>query len=497
MNRQGTLKIVIVGHVDHGKSTLIGRIFHDTGAIHSSRVAEIEATCLRQGRPFELAYLMDALEEEREQNVTIDTAQSFFSTEKRRYVLIDAPGHEEFLKNMVTGAASADAAVLLLDAVEGVREQTRRHAHLLSLLGISRVVVAINKLDAVDYSETRYQTLDRDIREYLGSMGIVPSEVIPISAREGENVAARGGKTPWYAGRTVLEALDALDEVSGQSELPLRLPVQDVYKVGDRRVYVGRIETGTLKPGAEVVFSPSGRRTRVATIEKWGQSSPVSAMAGESVGVTFADEIFVERGEIISGEENAASAATRLSTSFFWLSKKPFLLGRQYVIKLGTAEVECVAREIRERTDASTLGVLEENASELRAAESAIVVFDLKRPLAADLHNDFANTGRFVIEDGFIISGGGIVREIEKAREAAAIFEVDDETDLSGSASAVELVPSAGLLERLDGGGSVRVKLGSPGQVENVADFAFRHHLDFVFTRQGNSINLTLYKRAA
>lgn len=497
MKDKDTLKIVIVGHVDHGKSTLIGRIFHDTGAIHSSRVAEIEATCRRQGRPFELAYLMDALEEERDQNVTIDTAQSFFSTEKRRYVLIDAPGHEEFLKNMVTGAANADAAVLLLDAVEGVREQTRRHAHLLSLLGIGRVMVAVNKLDAVGYSEIRHRELERDIRTCLLGMGIKPSDVIPVSAREGENVAARTGKTPWYGGKTVLEALDAMEPVAGTEELPLRFPVQDVYKVDGRRIYVGRVETGTLKPGDEVVFMPSGRRTKVATLEKWGLNSPETALAGESAGVTFTDEIFVERGEILSEASTPATAAARLTASLFWLAKKPFQLGRKYVLKLGTAEVECSAREIRDRTDAATLGILEENATELLPAESAVVVFDLKNPIAADLHGRFPNTGRFVVEDGFIIGGGGIILDIEATKETAMIVEIYDEADLTANVGTFELAPSPGLFQRLERGESISVKLGSSGQIESVADFAFRHHLDFVFKRRGNSINLTLFKQAA
>lgn len=497
MNASDTLKIVIVGHVDHGKSTLIGRIFHDTGAIHPSRVADIEATCRRQGRPFELAYLMDALEEEREQNVTIDTAQSFFATEKRRYVLIDAPGHEEFLKNMVTGAASADAAVLLLDAVEGVREQTYRHAHLLSLLGIKRVVVTVNKLDAVDYSRERHAELEEAIRHHLATLGIEPAHVIPISAREGENVAARIGKTPWYEGKTVLEALDSLENVASLDEQSLRFTVQDVYKVGTRRIYAGRVESGTVRPGDEVVFSPSGRRARVASVEKWGKPAPQTASAGESIGLTFTEEIFVERGEILSSAGEPVPAATRLTASLFWLARKPLVVGGVYVLKLGTAEVECLVREIRDRTDAATLGVLEESGSTLEAAESAVVRFDLRKPLAADLHESHAITGRFVVEDGFIISGGGIIREIETAGENAEVVEVAEEADISTRVGAVALVPSAGLLENLDNGGSAVIKLGSATQVESVADFAFRHHLDFTFSRRGNAINLKLFKAAA
>ena len=195
------MNIVIVGHVDHGKSTLIGRLFYDTGSIPDVRYREIEATCKRQGRPFEFAYLMDALEEERDQNVTIDTAQTYFKTARRPYVIIDAPGHKEFLKNMITGAASADAAILLVDGVEGVREQTRRHAYILSLLGNRQVIVAVNKLDQVAYDRKAFQAAANDIATFLHPLGIVPSYAIPISARDGENIAARSsGKTPWYEG---------------------------------------------------------------------------------------------------------------------------------------------------------------------------------------------------------------------------------------------------------------------------------------------------------
>src|SRR5512136_2672824 len=219
MNQSETLKIVIVGHVDHGKSTLIGRLFYDTGSIPQTRYDEIAATCKAQGREFEFAYLMDALEEERDQNITIDTASTFFHTAKLPYVIIDAPGHKQFLKNMITGASSADAAILLVDGAEGVREQTKRHAYVLSLLGIRQVVVAINKLDMAKYDRAVFQKVENDIRVFLHSVRIVPSYVIPISAREGENIAHRIGKTTWYDGPTVLEALDTSESVHANASL--------------------------------------------------------------------------------------------------------------------------------------------------------------------------------------------------------------------------------------------------------------------------------------
>ena len=210
MNVADTLRIVIAGHVDHGKSTLIGRLFYDTGSLPEERYREIERTCREQGRGFEFAYLMDALEEEREHNITIDTAQTFFRTAKRPYIIIDAPGHKEFLKNMITGAAAADAAILLVDGAEGVREQTRRHAYILSLLGLPQVVVAVNKLDLVGYRRIRFLEIEEEIRRFLGSVGIVPSYVVPISAREGSNIAANSSRMPWYGGTPAPDAADPL-----------------------------------------------------------------------------------------------------------------------------------------------------------------------------------------------------------------------------------------------------------------------------------------------
>ncbi|MCC6156667.1 MAG: GTP-binding protein, partial [Deltaproteobacteria bacterium] len=230
MDAHNALAIVIVGHVDHGKSTLIGRLFFDTGSLPRQRYDEIVETCRRQGREFEFAYLMDALEEEREQNITIETAQSFFKTEQRPYVIIDAPGHKEFLKNMITGSSAADAAVLLVDAAEGVREQTRRHAYVLSLLGIRQILVVINKLDLVDWSQRVFNEVSADITRFLHGLGLAASFIVPISARDGDNVVNRSERSPWFTGPTIVEALDEFAPAAGNEELPLRFPIQDIYK---------------------------------------------------------------------------------------------------------------------------------------------------------------------------------------------------------------------------------------------------------------------------
>ncbi|TWJ19085.1 sulfate adenylyltransferase subunit 1 [Geobacter argillaceus] len=504
MQNSETLKIVIVGHVDHGKSTLIGRLFFDTGSIPESRYLEIEATCRAQGREFEFAYLMDALEEERDQNITIDTASTFFKTEQRSYVIIDAPGHKQFLKNMITGASSADAAILLVDGVEGVREQTKRHAYVLSLLGIRQVVVTINKLDMVGYDQKVFREVENDIRAFLHSVDIIPSYVIPISAREGENMAARHGGTPWYTGPTVLEALDTFQNVRGDTTLPLRLPVQDVYKWDGKRIYAGRVETGEIRKGDEVIFLPSGKITRIKSVEQWQQPDLAAAGAGACIGVTTEDELFVERGEVIAHRRNAPVRTKELRASIFWLADQPFKAGKTYTLKLATAEVQATVLAIEERLDSSTLEVTERHAPELMATEVGNVLLSLKYEIGADLYSENVRLGRFVIEDGTQIGGGGIIRSFADGTGTASqrislndTFIIGDEgsfVDLTGERGNIEFDVSVTFLEYLGQGNRVLFKLRDPGQIEPVALMAYEHHLNFTFSRNKDRVNLILFR---
>lgn len=506
MNNNETLKIVIVGHVDHGKSTLIGRLFFDTGSIPEVRYQEIAATCRAQGREFEFAYLMDALEEERDQNITIDTASTFFKTAKRPYVIIDAPGHKQFLKNMITGASSADAAILLIDGAEGVREQTKRHAYVLSLLGIRQVVVAVNKLDMVGYDGKIFRRVENDIRTFLHSVGIVPSHVIPVSAREGENMAKRLGKTPWYTGLTVLEALDTFENVHADRTLPLRLPVQDVYKWDDKRIYAGRVESGEIRKGDEVIFLPSGKITRVKSVEKWQKPDLFSAGAGESVGITTEDELFVERGEVIARRDNAPVKTREILASIFWLADRPFQAGKSYTLKLATAEVTATAAVIEERLDSSSLEVTERHGKELLATEVGSVVFALKSDIAADLYGENIALGRFVIEDGTLISGGGIIRRLSSDSGGSAqtvrldekfiIGEEGSFVDLTRERREIDFHVTTLFLDYLGDGNKVLFRLRDPRQVEPVARMAFEHDMNFTFGRDGERINLIFYRNA-
>lgn len=405
------MKIVIVGHVDHGKSTLVGRLMHDTGSLMEGKLEQLQEVAKRRGVPFEWANLMDALQAERDQNITIDTTQIWFKTRKRPYVIIDAPGHREFLKNMITGASHAEAALLLIDAKEGVQAQSREHGYLLSLLGIRQVAVVVNKMDLVDYSEERFKAIEQEFRAYLRPLGIEPTFFIPISAREGVNVAGGNTEMSWWAGPSVLEALDWFNSAAPPVEQPLRMVVQDVYRFDERRIIAGRIESGRVRVGDRLVFSPGNRVSEVRSIERWSAPETEEAAAGESIGLTLSQQIFVERGAIGSHEDGTPYELNRIRGKLFWLGREPLRLGENYVLKLAAQEIDCEVTGIDDVVDASTLTRLgrQGEASELERHSVAEVSFRFRRPLAFDLHGDLQATGRFVVVDGFDVSGGGIV----------------------------------------------------------------------------------------
>src|SRR5260221_5172024 len=332
------LKIVIVGHVDHGKSTFVGRLFHDTGSLPEGKLEQVQKIAERRGVPFEWANMMDALQSERDQNITIDTAQIWFQTRKRQYVIIDAPGHKEFLKNMVTGAANAEAALLLIDAAEGVQEQSRRHGYLLNLLGIRQIAVLVNKMDLHAYSQERFNQIEKEFRGFLQSIGVEAKIFIPIAAKHGDNIASLSPKTPWWTGPTVVEALDQFKVSEMPKNQPLRFPIQDVYRFDERRILAGRVESGSIKVGDRLLFSPSNKVSTVKTIERWNAPSRDTATAGESIGITLSEQIFVERGAVAALETSPPYELNRFKAPLFWLGRAPFAKGKLYKLKLATHE---------------------------------------------------------------------------------------------------------------------------------------------------------------
>lgn len=409
------LNIVVVGHVDHGKSTFIGRLLYDTHSLPQGTVDKVMRISKESGKPFEYAYLLDAFEEEQKQNITIDTTQIQFQTEKRDYVIIDAPGHKEFLKNMISGAADAEAAFLMVDAHEGVQEQSKRHAYLLSLLGIKRCYVLVNKMDLVGYSQEVFDQIERDMEEYLNALHVHPIGYIPISAFEGQNITQPSDKLPWWHGMTALEAMDSIEKEKGLEHRALRFPIQDVYKFDDRRIIAGRIESGTLSAGDEITIYPEGKTTRVKTVEYWAPRDKKSTVkAGESVGITVTDEFFNKRGELITFASQKPLISNTFRANLFWMGKEPLVRNKKYKLKLATAECECELEQILRVMDAATLDGSQKEQIDLN--DVAEVVISCKDTLAFDTFANCAVTGRFVLVDGYDVAGGGIIMAAEEPK---------------------------------------------------------------------------------
>ena len=415
------LKIVIVGHVDHGKSTFVGRLFHDTGTLPEGKLEQLRLVAERRGVPFEWANLMDALQSERDQNITIDTAQIWFRTAKRQYVIIDAPGHKEFLKNMVTGAANAEAALLLIDAHEGVQENSRRHGYLLHLLGVRQLAVLVNKMDLAQYSRARFQAIEREYRAWLSTIGLTPQTFIPIVARDGDNIATPSPNMPWWDGPSVVQTLDHFRSEEPPLNQPLRFPIQDVYRFDERRILAGRVEAGTLRVGDRLIFCPHNKVSTVRSIERW-QAPPIDhAVAGESIGITLTEQIFVERGAVAALESAPPYELTRFKARIFWLGRNSFRKGGSYKLKLGSQEVECQIDSIERVIDASTLETVSRGDNEIFVGrhEVAELYLRTKRPIAFDAHTEIIPTGRFVIVDHYDVSGGGIILDDHYPRRTA------------------------------------------------------------------------------
>jgi len=409
------MPIVIGGHVDHGKSTIIGRLLADTRSLPAGKLEQVRALCERTARPFEYAFLLDALHDEQAQGITIDAARIFFKTAARDYLIIDAPGHVEFLKNMVTGASRAEAALIVIDANEGVRENSRRHGYMLSMLGIRQLVVLVNKMDLVGYDREAFDRLESEYRAFLDGLGLVAASFIPVCGREGENIAVPAKSMPWYQGPTLLDALDRFSVEPREIDRPFRMPVQDVYKFtskgDDRRIVAGTVASGSACAGDEVVFYPSGKKALIRSFEAFNRLPPAMVSAGDAAGFTLSEQIFVSRGEIAALARQARPhVTTRLRASVFWLGKTPLAPGKDYLLRLGTARVTMQVEQVHRVIDVSDLSSSGGKACVDRN-EVAECTLRLNRAIAFDVAADLAATGRFAIVDDHEIRGGGLVRQ--------------------------------------------------------------------------------------
>ena len=409
------LAFIVVGHVDHGKSTLVGRLLADTGALQEGRVEKIQRICQEQRKRFEYAFLLDALEEEQLQGVTIDITEARFRWQDRDYLVIDAPGHQEFIKNMISGAAHADAALLLVDAKEGVQEQSRRHAYLLSFLGIRQVAVVVSKMDLVEFSQTIFDRVTDDYTPVLADLGLRPVAFIPVSASDGDNVTVHSERLPWYHGPSVLEVLQRFPVTPRGTGGPLRIPVQDVYKFDDRRIIAGRIEGGCVRVGDEVQVWPSGHRARVSSLERWPPAAapPTTATTRQTVGLILDYPLFIQRGDVLADPANPPQVSNFVAANIFWLGRAPLVPNREYKLKLVTSERTAEVFSIARVMNAASMHV-EHGKAELAQNEAGEVVFRTARPLVFDPAAAVPETGRFVILDGHDVVGGGIIQEAEE-----------------------------------------------------------------------------------
>lgn len=404
-----SLKFVIVGHVDHGKSTIIGRLLFDTGSLPKDKIVEIQQICSSLGKEFEFGYILDNLEEERDQGITIDTTQIFFNSKNRRYVIIDAPGHVEFVKNMITGASQAEAAAIIIDAKEGIKEQTKRHAFILSMLGINRVIVLINKMDLVGYEKKRFDKIKNSFLGFLKEINLNAVHVIPICAHNGDNVVKKSDKIQWYHGPTFLEALETFSIQRNSQIKPLRLAVQDIYNFS-RRIIVGKVVSGTLRQNDEVKVLPSGEITHIQSLEEYLKNIK-EAEEGKCVGITTADKVFCDRGYVFSDPRDTPVITRKFCANIFWMDKAPCKKGQSIIFRCSTQESICSIAAIHTVINSSSLELIGTDEDEINNREVARVTIHTDNPVILEDYTKTAELGRFVLVTNNVCAGG-IITEV-------------------------------------------------------------------------------------
>ncbi len=416
------MDIVIIGHVDHGKSTIVGRLLADTNSLPNGKLKQVKQLCERNSKPFEYAFLIDALKDEQSQGITIDAARVFFKTQCRDYIIIDAPGHIEFLKNMVTGASRAEAALLVIAADEGIQENSKRHGYLTSMLGIKQIAVLVNKMDRIGYNQDIFNKIVNDYSEFLKNIDVNPHCFIPVSGLIGDNIAEISNKMSWYTGDNILNTLDQFKKEEIPINKPFRMPIQDIYKFtkynDNRRIIAGTIETGSINIGDEVIFCPSGKKSKVKTIEVFNSPEVPKVSAGQATGFTLEEQIYITRGEVMTKiGEAQPSLSSRIKVNLFWLGKKPMVKNKEYLFKIGTSRVKARLEEITRIIDASSLNAASDK-NFIDRHDVSECILKLNKPFGFDLKEHITITSRFVIVDDYEICGGGLVRETLQDKES-------------------------------------------------------------------------------
>jgi len=417
------LNLIFIGHIDHGKSTTVGRLLYETGAISEQDIRKLKEEATKYNKPtFEFAFVMDQLKEERERGITIDIAHKEFQTPKYYFTIIDAPGHRDFVKNMITGASQADAAVLVLSCADGVQAQTREHAYLAKVLGINQLIVGINKMDAVNYDRVKYEDVKASIMNLLKTVGYDTSKIlaVPYSALAGENVTKKSDKMTWYNGPTLLEALDTFQVPQKPIDKPLRLPIQDVYSIsGFGTVPVGRVETGVMKPGDQIIIMPSGIKTEVKSIEMHHQQLQ-KAEPGDNIGFNIkgVDKKDVKRGDVVGPVNNPPTVAQEFTAQIVVINH-PTAIATGYtpVFHIHTAQVAATITEIAEKKDPKTGQTLQKNPEFIKNGDVAIVKVRPTKPVVVEKYSEFPQLGRFAIRDMGQTVAAGVVLDVVKREQ--------------------------------------------------------------------------------
>jgi len=417
------MNIVFIGHVDHGKSTTVGRLLLDTGHIDEHLIEKYRKEAESIGKAtFEFAWVMDGLKEERERGLTIDVAHKRFDTSKYYFTIIDAPGHRDFIKNMITGTSQADAAVIVVSAYEGPQEQTREHIFLSRTLGVTQIIVALNKMDMVDYSEAKYNEVKGQVEKLLANVGFKVDKIpfVPISAFKADNIAKSKGKLSWFKGPTLLEALDNLSPPEKHTEKPLRVPVQDVYSItGIGTVPVGRVETGVMKPNMSVIFMPANKTGEVKSIEMHHETIP-QAEPGDNVGFNIRGlgKKDIRRGDVAGPMDSPPMVAKTFKARIMVLNHPSVITaGYTPVFHCHTAQVACTFLSLDEKLDPRTGTVVEKNPQFLKTGDAAVVTVQPTKPMVIEKASEFPPLGRFAIRDMGQTVAAGMCIDVER-REA-------------------------------------------------------------------------------
>ena len=412
------LNLIFTGHVDHGKSTTVGRILYDTGALTENDLRKLKEEAAKMGKAtFEFAFAMDRLKEERERGVTIDIAHKDFNTQKYYFTIIDAPGHKDFVKNMITGASQADAAVIVCSAKEGIQAQTIEHAFLLKVLGVSQFIIGINKMDAVNYDKAAYDKVKTELSAKLKPMGYQVDKIpfVPYSAYQGDNIAKKSDKMPWYTGPTMLEAFDALVEPKKPTDKPLRLPIQEVFTItGQGTVPVGRVEAGIMKPNDSVIIMPANKTGEVKSIEMHHQQL-AQAIPGDNVGFALkgVDKKDIMRGNVVGSVQHPPCVVEEFTAQIVVLNH-PTAIGKNYtpVFHIHTAQLACTIVELVAKKDPKTGANLPDKVDFIKTGDVAIIKVKPTKPVVVEKYSDFPALGRFAIRDMGQTVAAGVVLEV-------------------------------------------------------------------------------------